>query len=241
MLGMSSLFRSLLNRRVPSVLADRRSRRVVSFLRSGATPVAERELAAGLVAAEHDTSREAVSDEEVRAVHVGLVHATLPKLEDVDLLTWDREAGSVTPADHRVYGDPAFEPLLDGGAEWDPVVSTIANRRRAAVVMAFADRVKPVSRQELAAAVRDRDPWDGVADDQVLASLHHVHLPALDDAALVAYDAQAGTVTAGDHPLVDRLLAGVKSTPPRDRTSRTWEDRSSDESNDPISQAHDFG
>lgn len=64
----------------------------------------------------------------------------------------------------------------------------------------------------VAAAVREagvdteRDS-DGEPDAEadLLVTLHHVTLPALEAAGLVAYDAERGTVTGTDHPVLDTL------------------------------------
>jgi DNA-binding transcriptional ArsR family regulator len=68
------------------------------------------------------------------------------------------------------------------------------------------DRDEPMAVADLAAAVRGRETGDespADASTDVLASLHHVHLPKLERAGLLAYDADEGTVTYEGHPKLD--------------------------------------
>lgn len=59
-------------------------------------------------------------------------------------------------------------------------------RRRTILEVLEADEV-PVALEDLAAAVREREP-DDATERTVRIALHHVHLPVLDDAGFLEYD-----------------------------------------------------
>lgn len=56
-------------------------------------------------------------------------------------------------------------------------------------------RAAPVPLDELTAAVEDRTA-DAGDRTRIAISLHHTHLPMLDDAGLVDYDADTNRITA---------------------------------------------
>ena len=80
-------------------------------------------------------------------------------------------------------------------------LTSVVDPRRRAVLTALQDEETVVDRRALAervAAIENdaapADVPDGTVDD-VLLSLHHVHLPKLDDAGYLAYDAGTSEVT----------------------------------------------
>lgn len=78
------------------------------------------------------------------------------------------------------------------------VLDALSDRRRRDVLAVLTDR-GPTAESELTAALAP----DGDADDRarIRISLHHVHLPELADADLVARDPESRTVSATDHPV----------------------------------------
>jgi len=68
----------------------------------------------------------------------------------------------------------------------------LASEHRRAVIDVLADRPRPMDLEELAVAVSERDPGgDHVGRDRaarMAVSLHHVHLPKMDDVGIVDYD-----------------------------------------------------
>nr|WP_254768090.1 hypothetical protein [Salinilacihabitans rarus] len=54
-----------------------------------------------------------MSREEFRRVFVALVHEALPPLDDVALVAWDREAGTVALGDRYSPATPALQSVLD--------------------------------------------------------------------------------------------------------------------------------
>lgn len=83
----------------------------------------------------------------------------------------------------------------------------VRDERRRRIVRVLLDRGTPIELSELATAVGTRAENAGVADD-VSISLHHVHLPLLDDVGVVDYDPDACRVEDHDDALeqLDSLL-----------------------------------
>lgn len=191
-----------------SAVASRRRRLIVALLLDRTSPVREEELATHLVAAERGTSLLDVTDEDVRPLRTDLPHVQLPALEDAGLVEWDREAATVGTTNHPVLRDPKFERVLGTEAEgWDDVLANLAYRRRRVVLSVLTDRDGPTTRAALARAVAARETGGDAAPDAetveaLRVSLHHVHLPKLRGAGLVAYDGE-GVVSYEGHPALD--------------------------------------
>jgi DNA-binding transcriptional ArsR family regulator len=195
-------------------VAVRRRRLVLSVLQDRTSPVSERELATQLVAIEGEKSPVDVTREEVATIHADLVHAQLPRLEAASLVARDTDEGTVTTTDHPALDDPHFQEIVETDADgWDAVVANLARPQRRTILAVLEDRDgslddrdEPMAVADLAAAVRGRETGDespADASTDVLASLHHVHLPKLERAGLLAYDADEGTVTYEGHPKLD--------------------------------------
>jgi len=187
-------------------LADRRRRRVLEVLLERTGPMRERELAR-LLGADENRTTDSVPAEEVRHRRVDLVHARLPALDEVGLVDWDREDGTVATSDHPALDDPAVHRLLDRrGDGVDEVVASLASERRRVLLRVLRARDEPMTMADLARTVTARAPdQDADADtvERVRASLHHRDLPALDDAGLVEVDPHDGTVSYVGHPLLN--------------------------------------
>lgn len=82
----------------------------------------------------------------------------------------------------------------------DTILALLNDQRRRHAVAVLAEREPPTALRDLAAdiAVLEADQNDGSADatDNIALTLHHSHLPKLDDAGVVDYDAEANAVTA---------------------------------------------
>ncbi|WP_226022001.1 DUF7344 domain-containing protein [Halomicrobium salinisoli] len=192
---------------VIGAIADERRRTCLAVLgdRDGSVPATD--LAAEVAARSRGVSLIDVSDDHHRQVLTDLVHAQLPALAEADLVDWDRDAGVVAAVDHPALTGGAVGDLLtveyDG---WDEVLSALsdARRRRALAVLADAGEV---DRDDLVRRVlageRDCEP-DAVSDRDVAdaaVEFHHVHLPVLQRAALLAYDGDAAEYLG--HPALD--------------------------------------
>lgn len=77
------------------------------------------------------------------------------------------------------------------------LLRAIANERRRITLSVLADASTPIDARTVARRVATREETEDVTTDRIEAvhvSLHHVHLPALADVDLVAYDAERGIV-----------------------------------------------
>ncbi|WP_226481154.1 DUF7344 domain-containing protein [Natrinema amylolyticum] len=148
-----------------------------------------------------------VTDDQCEQTHIALVHAHVPRLVDIGVLTRidDGDAATVALADHplleaewvrTLLDDPTGEAFAADEATLNRTLDVLHNPRRRAVCMALAMRRGTVSVSDLAAAVVAREGDDGtrlidVTEDEcasVITELAHDHLPALSDAGLVEYD-----------------------------------------------------
>lgn len=200
---------------VLETVADDRRRRILDILLDRTSPLALDDLAVRIASAKsRDASggRDASGSgdgagADVPAIKTSLVHHHLPALEAVDLVEWDRAAGTVAATDHPALADPAVRRILDGdGDELDAVVESLANERRGTVLSVLEERDGPTSRWSLAREIAGREasgePSHAEIEETLLA-LHHRHLPKLDDAGLVEYDRDEETVTYRGHSGLD--------------------------------------
>ena len=185
-------------------LSSSSGREMLRTLRRRSTPVTTEDLAAALVAAD----RTDLSDE--RSVLIELTHTVVPKFEAAGLV--ERTEAGVATTDHPALSDPAVDRLV--GADAEDVLEALSKRRRRIALSILRARSSPVDRRDLAATVAARErnlPESEVADDavsKVLASLHHVDLPLLEEANLVRLDDDQQVAYAG-HPALDAGDAAV--------------------------------
>ena len=194
-------------------IAVRRRRLVLAILQDQTSPLSERELATHLVAEEGEKSLVAVTSEEAAEVHADLHHVHLPRLTAASLVERDSEAETVTTTNHPVLDDPQLKMIIEADEDGlDAVLANLASQRRRTVLAVLADSDGPMSREDLATAVRRKAEADsqrtsvepgGNGSTNVLASLHHVHLPNLDETGLVTYDAEEGTAVYEGHPVFE--------------------------------------
>lgn len=173
-------------------------------------PVTERECVAHLAATGHrPTSRVPAADRQT--LHTALIHTHLPVVEDAGLINWDRDTETVKTAPHPAFDDPRFWLLLESEAEGlDAALTQLANDRRRVLLTDLRNAETAKTRRDLARELLSSDETgldpgsDGV--DEVRASLHHVHLPPLDDADLIEYDSEADRATYRDHPALEEVF-----------------------------------
>lgn len=184
-----------------------RRRRVLAILLDRSSPVTEEDLITHLASAEQGKPLVDVVAEYVQQLRIDLAHVQLPVLEDAGLVERDEENATVTTTNHPAFRDPMLAYIVETEADgWDDVLASLANERRRLTLRVLKDRDVPMARADLAREIaayeidEEADP-ETVAD--LLASLHHVHLPKLEDAGLVEYDTADGTVAYVGHPALN--------------------------------------
>lgn len=170
--------------------------RILAVLLDRSTPTTEEELAAELAGSGREEPVEDPSREEIR---IRLRHADLPKLADAGLVTWDESDAVVTAVDHPALDENRAERAIEAETDrWDGVVADAPHERRGTVLTLVETRNGPRERgdlaREVAASEADGEP-SAEAVDEVGVTLHHVHLPKLERAGLVEYDADDGRVS----------------------------------------------
>ena len=142
---------------------------------------------------------------------VVLHHAHLPKLDAAGLLEYDLTEHVVEPAAHPAFDDPGIGSVLDGQSAADPgsldrLFKALADNRRRIVLDVLSHQYQAIHVETLAREVlaKSRDiPEHEVSDQQaeeLLVSFYHTDFPPLQDAGLIDYDAEGGTVTYEGHP-----------------------------------------
>lgn len=151
--------------------------------------------------------------ESGRSLRSAMFHRHLPILAGVDLVT--RTEAGVTPGDHRLLSSPGFDvaTLRRDGADWQALGAVFGQPRRRVAVSVLSSADVPVPVAALARAVAaeragDLSPDAPVVDD-LTVRLHHVDLPILRDAEVLAYDADARRVTDVGDPDLPIPVPGV--------------------------------
>lgn len=169
------------------ILTSDRRRRALAVLRDHSGRVSVAALSADLAA-------DAGSDSQ--RVRFELRHTHLPKLAAAGLVSWDDEAGTVRTVARPPGADRRLERLLEAADRHPDVIGAVADEQRRRVLAALddgADSLDDLAR-EAAAADAGRDSSPGAVED-LRIRLHHVHLPALEAAGLVDYDADDNAVS----------------------------------------------
>lgn len=99
----------------------------------------------------------------------------------------------------RTIPQPAIEPTAAAELTDTERYRLLSSERRRRILAVLSNRTRPIRCEELAATLArsaagmsDSDPAD-VRDLRI--SLHHVHLPAMDDYGVIDYDPATRTVT----------------------------------------------
>ncbi|MFB6179993.1 MAG: hypothetical protein ABEI77_09750 [Halorientalis sp.] len=191
-------------------LADGERRDVLRVLLGHETAVSTDTLTARLEAS-NALNPTPDSDSNTRSVASELFHRHLPTLAAAGLVTWDREAETVTLTDHPAIEDTRFRLLL--GVECDGLdtcLRTLGNERRRVICTVLREQTGPVSRIDLAKTVcRYETETDSPSPDRIetlRTQLYHQHLPALAARELVDYDADADRVAYTAHPALETIF-----------------------------------
>lgn len=190
-------------------------RRIVLETLSETGPIALESLAEHLVARRRGIPIAEVPDDAHERAVVGLYHTHLQRLSDAGFVEHDGDGEEATVAlASAVDADRVRELIETGEGNWTALdVLLSADRRRHVVsLLTTAERTLPLDELAEAVAVLERGDVDepGADDlDSVRISLHHVHLPRLDDAGVVDYDPDERTVEIASLPEVYRDVVAV--------------------------------
>ena len=98
------------------VLKNERRRRVLRYLDGKEEPMKLGALAEEIAARENDKTVDALSSRERKRVYVGLYQCHLPKMDDMEIVAFNRNRGLVELDENATY----LEPYLDTGSEEQP-------------------------------------------------------------------------------------------------------------------------
>ena len=193
----------------PTLRAISRSRRreILDTLEDGDSPMTERDLAATGA----DPSPAGGTSPRGWKEQINVVHSHLPALAAAGLVVWNRDDGTVETGTHPALDDPRFRRLLSFEAEdLDAVLSGLSHDHRRIVPAALEEAGAPLTLSDLAGEIRrhENEVTGRVppAVDDVLASLHHAHLPKLDEAGIVEYDSAASRAAYAEHETLEDVL-----------------------------------
>lgn len=207
-----------------ATIAPGRRREILRLLLAEDSSVAETDLATHLASTDRQVSTPGSAPAETRLIQIELYHNHLPKLANAGLVRWNRDAETVETASHPALDDPRFRRLLDAEAEGlDEALAHVANERQRVLLTLLREADAPLTQTDLARELlrADDTDFDPAADtvENVITSLHHVHLPALHDGNLVTFDRETGRVTDTAHPGLEAIFTIIYSheTPLVDR------------------------
>lgn len=181
-------------------LTSVRSRSLVSILADQPKPLPPAALAVVRAVETHDGDPADLSEQTVREHRIGLEHSDLPRLAASGLVEYDSDG--VVATDEGVTAVRTLTDAIPPGMTGEDLLTVLKRDRRRTVVSVLSrTRHETVTLTGLTAAVAtaEHDGESGDIDREqrraVRTSLHHVHLPKLDEAGLVEYDAGRLTVT----------------------------------------------
>ncbi|MCU4924526.1 ArsR family transcriptional regulator [Halobacteria archaeon AArc-dxtr1] len=171
------------------VLRDRRRLHLLEVLGAAACPLSVDELTREL----HD--RDDSADEQ--SLRISLVHAHLPKLDDVGLVEWDGE--EATLANESAVPPQRLMALLDSDASSDRVLDALVHPDRMAILSLLEERNGSCAIETIAAELALLGSTDASDPREAKVMLHHSHLPAMRELGVLTYD--SGMVRTTDHPV----------------------------------------
>ena len=174
-----------------------------------------------------ESSRSGDDADDQQAVVAALYHTHVPKLEAAGLLSVNDDDDVLTLRLHRdIYAGPLTPHLLRtvDQAVWSALATVYRDRRRGRVLTLLAKFGPTLTVSSLASALVESQAesagrsagHDSETKRDVEISLHHVHLPILDEAGLLDYDHDNRTVTDTGTQLFE-LADFVETLPPRMR------------------------
>lgn len=135
-------------------------------------------------------------------VATSLYHAHLHPLAEAGLI--ERRDDSTVALSQSVDATVVDDLIRAGDGDWEALEAILSTERRQRVVAALASADDAVSRDRLAetltAMARPTTDGPGAVVDSIHVSLHHVDLPTLAEAGVVAYDADEESVELASVP-----------------------------------------
>lgn len=193
-------------------IAVRHRREILRTLNTRRLPLTEQRLAESLVAATRKTS--SLEGSTTTKMRMELTHVHLPALESAGLVTWKEAEGTVDLAPHPALSDPRFGRLLEIQLTGlDEVLSMLSHDYRRIVLTVLEDERTPLSRSQLTHRIRQMAPETPElsipGEDTINTSLHHVHLPKLDDEGFINYTPETAEVAFIGHATLEEVLSIV--------------------------------
>jgi len=191
-------------------LASNHRRRLLGTLQADGA-MTRSKLATVIVSQVKGTPPTQVTDDEHEQSELVLHHVHLPMLDAAGLLDYDSTEAIVEPADHPAFRDPDIQKVLAGEATTDSelldqLFEALADHRRRSILDVLSHQYHSIHVETLARELiaRSRGSSEQAAGEEpveaLLISLYHNELPLLQDAELIDYDTEEGTVTYEGHP-----------------------------------------
>ena len=135
-----------------------------------------------------------------REVRTSLVHNHLPRLEDCGVVEWDPDVGAELDDSFPLEAAHLsslleFFDTTDGAEIFEAVVHPV----RLQLCSILADAGRPSSLDRLAGELAGTAVVDDA--DRAAIELHHIHLPALEAAGVLEYDADSRLVRRTDRSI----------------------------------------
>ncbi|WP_248905746.1 DUF7344 domain-containing protein [Halocatena marina] len=187
-----------------AIFADPRQRQIIAILRERSGPISQRTLASQLAVREADESLAPVTEVDHQRILIDLSHRCLPALEAAEWI--ERQSVGISITEHvPVEGmDVWLSGVDDPAIPWDALAVLLAHSRRQHIMSIIAERTLPLPLGELETALRSSSRSQTTDEDgdgsTLLATLHHVDLPRLDDVGLIEYDNDEKTVVRHRSP-----------------------------------------
>ncbi|MFD1586129.1 hypothetical protein ACFR9U_03980 [Halorientalis brevis] len=180
-------------------LSSAQSRRLVRLLAAQSAPLSPAALAVVRAVEDHAGAPAAVSERAIRQHRIDLVHGELPRLAASDLIEYDGDTATAT--DEGIAAVRTVEDAIPPDVDGDALLSVMNSDRRRTVASVLArtphERVTLTGLAVAVATVEqdaDLTRIDQSTLEEVQTTLHHVHLPKLDEARFVEYDAETRTI-----------------------------------------------
>lgn len=186
-----------------AIFADPRQRRIIAILRERSGPISQRSLASQLAVREADESLSPVAEVDHQRILIDLSHRCLPELEAAEWI--ERQSVGISITEQVPEGMDVWLSEVDNPAiPWEALAVLLAHPRRQHIISIIAERTLPLPLGELETTLRASTQSQTTDEDgdesTLLATLHHVDLPRLEDVGLIEYDSDEKTVVRHRSP-----------------------------------------